>query len=244
MGQALEAETGDIVGIRQVVGDRHAAGLHQLSVRRRVCPADHVAEHVDPVWLQFGPERLAQDEVERLAGRINADAGQSGVAGTRPDHDHAAAAPLAHRRAKGMERAHGGHDVARGERIPVGNGIVEEHGAVRISAGVEDQETHFAVPCRLDEPSRGILSREVDGGGDNLNTMASAQLVRELIERSLAASDEDQIQARFGQLPSEAGAGTFRRAGNQRPWPVSTCERLRFHQCSLPPHGNLLWPPR
>src|ERR1700758_3089959 len=97
IGQARQASARHVLGCRKVIGNGNPLARHELAKGRGVGPAQDEIEHVDSVGPELCPEALAKTQTESLGRRIDSDARESAITGSRTDEDDAAPAARAHR---------------------------------------------------------------------------------------------------------------------------------------------------
>ena len=189
-------------------------------------------EHVDAGAAQLAPERLGEEEVERLRRAVDREPRVRLMSGERGDDDQPAAAAREHRRQPVVGQAHDRRAVD-GDHLLVVLGIVLREAPREAEARIVDQETDLACSDGLADAVACALLREVLGHDQRLHAVPLAQPRRELVEPLPAPCDEDDgepaLRERLRERLAQARAG----AGDERPAAVS-CAKVPGHAATLP----------
>ncbi len=162
-------------------------------------------------------ERLAEARDERLRPGVRRVEGRRLVAGERRHIDDPAPSPLDHRRQRGVREL---HDRQHVETDYPCLGLSRELGELAEGphTGVVDEEVDRrlgGLEPRLDH--RHPLLRDQVGGEDlDCGAVLLLELLRELLEPGLVASDDHEVVAACCERARERGADARRSAGDER----------------------------
>jgi len=207
---------------RRVVGAGQApAAGEQAAQRGRVGHAQHQCQHVHALVVQLGPQGLGHHHVEGLRGRI-----ADHVASTRESrargHQHDAASPACrHRAGEVMADLHGHDAVPLHHRQGYLHRVGEERLVVRVRAGAVHDHPDLEPRSRLDDLRHGVGFGEIDRHDPSLDPRVGADCRGHLVERALAAGDQHHVEPALGHSPGVRRAHPVRRAGHERPRPVT-----------------------
>ena len=170
--------------------------------------------------LELGPERLAEQEVERLGGAVDGEPRSTAPGRARGDEQDASTAARHHRSAEVMACEHRNNTVALHHPRPFGRVDVEEQGVVVVGTGVVHEEADLQAGSRLGQCFvRGRLA-QIDRHHARLDAEPFAYVLRQRLELLEPTRNQHNVQAALGQLAGEGRAGALRRAGDDRPRPV------------------------
>src|SRR6202035_2512111 len=122
-----------------------AAAVFELAQGGRVGLAENEAQDVDALVVQFGPQRLGEDHVERLGGAVGDHVGPAGQSGAGPEDDDPATASLDHGGSEVVAQLHRHHAVALHHRLGGLDRVGKERLVIRVGTGAIDQEPDLEV---------------------------------------------------------------------------------------------------
>lgn len=221
VAEVVEQITRDIVRIGKIP---EVTVADETTERGRVSRAEHHREHINTERFELGPQRLAEEQVERLGRAIDREVRSTSPRGTRGDQDDPAAPSLHHRAGEVMRGSEHRSAVAGKERLPHVHWLVEEPDHVRVGTRVVDQQADVEVGGRCRELVTRIRRAEIQRerprrGGDG---------GCHVVERLLTARYEHHVDAAVTEQPSDRGAHAFGCAGHDCPRPIALREFDRF----------------
>ena len=220
VGELLEALPGHVLRIGRLQPRDVEAEPDPLHGRRPGHPEDQL-QHVDAVVAQLQPETLGEDLPERLHPAVDRVPHRAHRARPRADQHDAAAPAVPHPPAEVVDQGERGRDVEVDDLLELDQVAVEELLAVRVGAGVVDEQPDLDVLDLVDDPRDRVRGGQVECQGPHLDSVGAAQS-RRLLQRDRLAGDEHQVEPGLGELGRERPPHTLGAAGDHRPGAVAS----------------------